>query len=35
MGGWAGNDKIDEESLPGFMEVDWVRIWSGTPREGS
>jgi beta-glucanase (GH16 family) len=35
MGGWGGNDKIDEESLPGFMEVDWVRIWRGTPREGS
>jgi beta-glucanase (GH16 family) len=35
MGGWGGNDKIDEQSLPGFMEVDWIRIWRGTPREGS
>lgn len=35
IGGWGGNDKVDEKSLPGFMEVDWVRIWSGTATEGS
>lgn len=33
MGGWSGNDNpdnIDETEYPGLMEVDYVKIWSGT-----
>ncbi len=33
MGGWSGNDNpdnIDESEYPGLMEVDYVKVWSGT-----